>query len=175
MNVYISLLRGVNVGGHKILMTQLKELYESLHLVDVKTYIQSGNVIFQSRDNDGYRLKNILEQEIERVFNFQISIIIMTRDELKKVIENNPFSNEDKNKIYITLLSTSFKEISEIEIKNVKDKNEKYYLGKKVIYLFLPQGYGRTKLNNNFFERKLKVAATTRNLKTIKKLYELAK
>ena len=99
----------------------------------------------------------------------------MTRDDLKKVIENNPFSNEDKNKTYITFLFKSFNEISEREIEKVKDENEKYCLGKLEIYLFLPQGYGRTKLNNNFFERKLKVSATTRNLNTIEKLCELAK
>jgi uncharacterized protein (DUF1697 family) len=175
MNVYISLLRGVNVGGHKIIMTQLKELYESLHLEEVKTYIQSGNVIFQSEENDRNRLKNILEQEIEHEFNLKIPLIIMTRDELKKVINNNPFYNEDKSKLYITFLFNSYKKLLEREIEKVKDKNEKYYLGKKEIYLFLPQGYGRTKLNNNFFEKKLKVSATTRNLKTIEKLYGLAK
>ncbi|MCE5213283.1 MAG: DUF1697 domain-containing protein [Methanobacterium sp.] len=173
MNYYISLLRGVNVGGHKIKMTQLKELYESLQLKEVKTYIQSGNVIFTTEDDNIFHLKNELERELERVFNFHIPLIIITRNELKMVIENNPFSNEDPSKLYVTFLLDPSFDISEIEMEKIEDNAEKYFPGKKEIYLFLPNGYGRARLTNNFFEKELKVPATTRNWKTINKLYEL--
>jgi uncharacterized protein (DUF1697 family) len=175
MSKYISLLRGVNVGGRKIIMGELQELYESLDLKEVKTYIQSGNVIFKSSDKNISKLRKEIEKEIENTFNFPVSIILMTYDELKKVVENNPYLNEDTRHIYITFLFEFPIDVPYQEMILIKDESEKFSINHRVIYLFLPQGYGRTKLNNNFFERKLGVPATTRNWKTTKRLLELTK
>lgn len=175
MSNYISMLRGVNVGGHKLIMGELKELYESLNLTHVKTYIQSGNVLFESSETSTLNLSQKIEAEIEKVFGFHIRVFILTRDELKMVIESNPFTDDDPKKLHVTFLSDFPVEIPMQEIEKVKSKSEKFSIHQKEVYLYLPQGYGRTKLTNNFFESKLKVRATTRNWSTVNKLYELSK
>ena len=175
MITYISLLRGINVGGHKIAMPQLKELYQSLNFKHVKTYIQSGNVLFETSGVPVEKLKEEIEVEIEKTFNLQVPVFILTIEELKMIIENNPFPDENPRKIHVTFLSEPPVERPVEEINGIKDGSEKFLIAKKEIYLFLPQGYGRTKLSNTFFERKLNLSATTRNWRTVNKLYELAK
>ncbi len=179
MVIYISMIRGINVGGKKVKMSKLKELYLSLNFKDVKTYIQSGNVIFRSKNLDLSYLKDIIENKIENMFGFDVKVLIRTKTELKIVLEENPFKKEDFKHLYITFLSDvpSDKLITDlnhfIEV-NMKNKSDKFFISKKEIYLFLPEGYGRTKLNNNFFEKKLGVSATTRNLKSVSKLFDIA-
>lgn len=174
MNTYISLLRGVNVGGRKILMNDLKTLYESLKFNSVKTYIQSGNVIFNSSNSSSIELEKIIEKEIKKVFDLQVPIIIRTQNDFKSIIDNNPFHDEDPKGIYITFLSDTVKNNYLKEIKLMKDGSEKIFMYGKEIYLLLPGGYGRTKLTNNLFEKKLRISATTRNWRTVNMLYELA-
>jgi uncharacterized protein (DUF1697 family) len=179
MTTYISMLRGINVGRNKrVKMEDLKLLYKSLDLKDVKTYIQSGNIIFKSRNPDSKDLSNKIKVKIREVFGFDVTVIIRTEKEYKKVIEDNPFKEEDKKQLYVTFLS-------EIPSKNlIEDINvdlgyktqynlDKYVINRKEIYLYLPDGYGNTKLNNTFFEKKLKVSSTTRNWKTVTKLFDL--
>ena len=171
MPTYISLLRGINVGGQKkIKMDELKKLYDSLGFKEVKTGIQSGNVIFSSPAKDAEVLAKRVEQRIKEVFGLEVSVLIRTPEELQNVIKANPFANEDNARLYVTFLAGSPKNIPINEITNVKDTKEKFFIANKEIYLFCPNGYGKTKLSNAFFERKLKVIATTRNLKTIKAL-----
>jgi uncharacterized protein (DUF1697 family) len=176
MATYVSMLRGINVGGRKrIEMVDLKELYESLDLQKVKTYIQSGNVVFQFKGSTSLELTKIIESEIKEVFGIDLIVFIRAKNEFEKIIQNNPLKNEDINKLYITFLSEYPSEIPFIEIEKIKDNSEKFSINTKEIYLFCPNGYGRTKLSNNFFEKKLKVFATTRNWKTVNKLFDLAK
>jgi uncharacterized protein (DUF1697 family) len=155
-------------------MTDLKELYESLDFQNVKSYIQSGNVLFQYKDYPPSELREKIENKIKEGFGLDVSVIIRTKDEFQKIIENNPFKNDDTNKLYVTFLSETplKKPIKEIEMK--KDVSEKFSIFGKEIYLFIPGGYGRTKLSNDFFEKKLKLSATTRNWKTINRLLEIA-
>ena len=174
MTNYISMLRGINVSGQKkIKMEALKNLYESLNFKNVKTYIQSGNVVFDSKDSSSLITKNI-ENKIKETFGFDVKVLIRTKDEFKKVIENNPFKGKEIDKIYVIFLSEVplIKPVDEIN--TIKDKKEEFAIFSKEVYLYLPNNYGRTKLNNNFFERKLKVNGTTRNLRTVNKLFEIA-
>jgi uncharacterized protein (DUF1697 family) len=175
MKTYISILRGINVGGRKkIKMADLKELYESLNLEDVKTYIQSGNVVFQHIELSPLELANQIEKRIKEVYDFEVAVIIRTKEELLKIIENNPFKNEDINKLYVTFLSESPIKKPIKEIDKIKEESEMFSICDKEIYLFIPNGYGRTKLSNDFFEKKLNLSATTRNWKTVNKLFEIA-
>jgi uncharacterized protein (DUF1697 family) len=179
MVIYISMVRGINVGGKKVKMSKLKELYLSLNFKDVKTYIQSGNVIFRSKNLDLSYLRDIIEDKIANVFGFNVKVLIRTKIELKNVLEENPLKREDFKHLYITFLSdvpsknliTDLNRFIEV---NMKGNSDKFFISKKEIYLFLPDGYGRTKLNNNFFEKKLGVSATTRNLKSVSKLFDIA-
>lgn len=174
MTIYISLLRGVNVGGRKIIMNKLKKLYESLKFSDVKTYIQSGNVIFKSSNNSSKELEEMIENRIREVFDFHIPIFIRTTPEFESIINNNPFPREDPKKIYVTFLRDTPVSTDLKEINTIKDESEKCLLNDKELYLLLPHGYGRTRLSNNLVEKKLQVLTTTRNWRTVNKLYELA-
>ncbi len=173
MTIYISLLRGVNVGGHKIKMQELKDLFESLNLKKVKTYIQSGNVIFES-SKPLQNIKEKIEGEIIKSFGFEVPIFIWNLTEFDNIIKNNPYYDEDLDELYVTFLSNKPVNVPVNEINKKADKSEKFQITEKEIYLILPNGYGRTKLNTNYFEKKLKLFATTRNWKTINKLYALA-
>ena len=177
MRKYISMLRGINVSGQKIVtMQELKTLYESLDLKNIKTYIQSGNVIFESPDTDVSELINKLETAIKQTFGFSVIVIIRTENEFQHIIEKNPFygkRKEDIKKLHVTFLSdTPSKSSINSMIKKVEQGVDEWFITEKEIYLYCPNGYGRTKLTNNYFENKLNVSATTRNWKTVNKLYD---
>ena len=179
MVIYVSMIRGINIGAKKVKMKKLKELYVSLDFKDVKTYIQSGNVVFKSQYLDLSYLRELIENKIGKVFGFDVKVLIRTNNDLKKVIEENPFKKEDFKHLYITFLSdvpskNLIKNLNRNLEVNMKNKSDKFYISKKEIYLFLPEGYGRTKLNNNFFEKKLGIFATTRNLRSVNKLFDIA-
>ncbi len=179
MVIYVSMIRGINIGAKKVKMNKLEELYLSLDFKDVKTYIQSGNVVFRSQDLDLSYLRELIENKIKQVFGFDVKVLIRTKKELKKVVKENPFKKEDFKHLYITFLSdvphkNLIKNLNRIVVVNMKNKSDKFYISKKEIYLFLPGGYGRTKLNNNFFEKKLGVSATTRNWRSVNKLVQIA-
>jgi len=171
----ISMLRGINVSGQKtIRMPDLKALYESLGFTQVATYLQSGNVIFDCAILEASTVAGSIEKAIERHFGFTVSVFIRNRDDFGRIIEGNPFltqRNEDIERLHVTFLSAL---PSAAALKNLEtpiDTTDEYFLSGKEIYLFCPNGYGRTKLSNTFFEKKLKVAATTRNWKTVSALY----
>jgi uncharacterized protein (DUF1697 family) len=175
---YVSMIRGINVGGKKVKMDRLKELYRSLDFKDVKTYIQSGNVIFESKEYDPIKLSHIIEKRIAEIFHFDVKVLIRTRNEMINVINGNPFKQEYINHIYVTFLSDIaseklIKDLTRIIDENIENKSDKYSVKEKEIYLLLPNGYGKTKLNNNFFEKKLGIFATTRNWRTVNKLFDI--
>ena len=179
MVTYISMIRGINVGGKKVKMDRLKELYRSLDFKDVKTYIQSGNVIFESEVPDKIKLSHIIEKRIAEIFDFDVKVLIRTRNEMINVINGNPFKQEDIKHVYVTFLSDIpseklIKDLTRIIDENIENKTDEYNIIEGEIYLFLPDGYGRTKLNNNFFEKKLGTSATTRNWRTVNKLVDIA-
>ena len=172
------MLRGINVGGQKkIRMTELKSLYESLDLVNVKTYVQSGNVVFDSTEQDASKLAELIEAQIEQFFGYSVSVFIREAKDFERIIASNPFlneRNEDLAKLHVTFLYSSplGSKLSDLAMPN--NEGDELSVGDKEIYLFCPKGYGRTKLSNNSFERKLKVAATTRNWKTVNVLHKMA-
>lgn len=173
MATYISLIRGVNVGERKILNKDLIEIYTSLGLEEIKTYIQSDNVIFNHSKDNIEEVNLILEEKIREKY-FSVSIFILTLDEFKNIIDKNPFFNEDLEKIYITFLREKQDNLLIDRLEDKKKLDEQFQMGEKVVYLYLPHGYGRTGLNNNYLERVLKTKATTRNWKTVNGIYELA-
>ena len=175
MPIYISLLRGINVSGQKkINMKELQAMYESLKFKNVKTYIQSGNVIFETSESSTLSLQKKIEKKIEEVFSFDVVVFCYSIQEWKKIIKANPFTKEDTGRIYVTLLADATTAKPMDDINKVKHELEKIHIDKKSIYFFCPTGYGQSKLSNNFFERKLKTSATTRNWKTMDTLLTLA-
>ncbi len=179
METFISILRGINVSGQKkILMTDLKALYESLKFKDVITYIQSRNVIFKtnSKSSDQDLAKKI-EQAIHKKYNFHVPVIIRSVEEIENIISINPFlKNKDINteKLHVTFLEEAPQPTSLESIKDFDYPPDEFIIIGKEVFLHCPDSYGETKLSNKFFESKLKVSATTRNWKTINKLIEIA-
>ena len=178
MNHYISLLHGINVGGQRrIRMEELRALYESLNFNNVRTYLQSGNVIFDSHKSSISGLTNTIETAIEQTFGFSVTTLIRTKKEFYNLIESNPFLDEcngDITRLHVTFLSDTPSSSSVIEIKEVDCGSDQLFISGKEIHLYCPNGYGRTKLSNSFFERKLGMSATTRNWKTVTTLFDLS-
>ena len=176
MNTYLSLLRGINVSGQKkVPMAELKKIYESLKFNAVHTYIQSGNVVFQSKDKmEG--LSSKIEKQIFNIFQFEVPVIHKTATDLEKTLNENPFLKEpdlQENKLYVVFLfEEPAKELIE-KIQAYQTLSDRFEIIGMNVYLYCPDGYGHTKLNNNFFENKLKVKGTTRNWRSVNELYKL--
>jgi len=179
MKTYISLLRGINVSGQKkIRMAELRSLYEALGLVRVESYLQSGNVVFDSDEPDGAKLAGLIEAEIEQTFGYSVPVLVRTPADFRRIIESNPFAgdrNEDPARLYVTFLYQLPAGEQWRKLASPTGTADEFVIGEQEIFLFCPNGYGRTKLSNNFFEKKLGVPATTRNWKTVNALYQMAR
>jgi uncharacterized protein (DUF1697 family) len=174
MKTYISLLRGINVSGQKkILMADLKSLYEELGFTNVQTYIQSGNVVFEYKETTPAQLQEMIFEKIQIHYGFEVPNLILTSNEIEKALNNNPY--KDIEKPYFTFLSENPEQENIDAFNSISFDNEIFELKGKVLYAHYPNGAGRAKMTNNLIERKLKVRATTRNLNTTKKLLEMAK
>lgn len=178
METYISILRGINVSGHrKIEIASLKKLYQQQGFKDVVTYIQSGNVIFKTDEKTRSGLAETISKAIFEQYQFEVPVIVRTRSELDAVISGNPFLSEndiDPEKLHITFLSHTPDRDKINIIEKLDFLPDRFILTSETLYLYCPAGYGNTKLSNTFFENKLKVTATTRNWKTVNKLFQLA-
>ena len=178
MNTYICILRGINVSGHKIIkMDELKNLFQKLGFNAVQTYIQSGNVVFKSEEANQRELELLIANRILEVFGFDVPVLVKSNKELQFIFENNPFLKKgitDISKLHVTFLSELpnaelVKQFSEFDF-----GTDEYLIEKSTIYIHCPiNGYGNSKISNQFIENKLKLKATTRNWKTITQLVDL--
>jgi uncharacterized protein (DUF1697 family) len=179
MTTYVSLLRGINLGPHKkVKMEGLVALYTSMDLEHVRTYLRSGNVLFDSDTTEPIKLAAMLEEQITRALDFPMKVIIRTGDELHQVVTHNPFlprEDRDTRTLHVTFLSDLPSENLVGEMSTIQDEVDSFEILGKDVYLFCPKGYGRTRFSNAFFEKKLGVIATTRNWKTVTALAEMAK
>lgn len=172
MPAFASLLRGINVGGNrKIPMAALKALYEESGFTHVKTYIQSGNVVFQTSQDNPEELRKLIESKIEDRFGFDVTVFIRTSEELQRVLQGNPFETVDD--VYVTFLAEEPSPEKWANLKELDLGTERSELRNKEIFLQFPDGYGTAKMSNPFVESKLKVRATTRNWRTINEIVNL--
>jgi len=174
MTRYVAMLRGVNVSGSNIVrMAELAAMCESLRLVNPRTYIQSGNIVFES-SLGGSILEKKLESAIVNDFGISTPVIVRTQREFKKLWEQNPFlkmKGLEIDKLYLTFLKKKPARSAAITTKETKDI---YHIIGREIFLYCISGYGKTVLSNSFFEKALGIPATTRNWKTIGKLLEMS-
>lgn len=177
MPIYIALLRGINVGGQKkIRMSDLRNLATGWGFEQVRTYIQSGNLIFHSDERNGEAIAQTIKQGLLQAYDYEVGLWLAEKKELQKIMDNCPFSEQeikDQHLYFVLLNSLPSTQLVE-ELIAEQYENEKFIITDRCVYLLCDQGYGKAKCNNNFFERKLKVEATTRNLKTIQALIELS-
>lgn len=175
MTTYIVLLKGINVGGHKkVPMADLRALLAKSGFENVKTYIQSGNVILESSEENIHNMESHIKDIILKQFGFEVSVLVKERKDLERIFNACPFSEEKKKTSYFIMLH----EIPDAEL--VKIASEKVYEGEAYeiindcIYFYCEKGFGQAKFNANFFERKLNTFATARNYNTMLKLVSLS-
>jgi uncharacterized protein (DUF1697 family) len=178
MTVYVSMLRAVNVGGSsRIKMDALQRVYESLGLADVRTLLQSGNVVFRSNLTDRPRLVKRIMQELERQLGLQIDVILRTLAEVASIVERGPVLSQraDPSKLLVMFLSAvpnAAAQAALLKWHKTKEMPEMLELRGPEIYLYYPDGVGRSKLTNAVIENKLDTSGTARNWNTLVKLVE---
>lgn len=178
MKKFIALLRGINVSGQKLIkMSELKTLFEKTGFQNVETYIQSGNVIFSTKETSTEKLSVKISSAIKKHFEFDVQVIVVTPEEIEDALKKNPFikKKKDTDKLYTIFLSSIPPKSNVEKLDSANYLPEEFKIVGKHIYLFVPNGYGKAKLNNNLFENKLKVFGTARNLKTLNALIGLTK
>ena len=172
---FIGLLRGINVSGKNVIkMANLREWLESSGLKNVETYIQSGNLIFDSNKKPE-ALEKLIFKTINKQTGFEVPVLVRDLPFLQKAIAGSPFAKEKIESLATMVLSAVPERSLVNALKAMDFGDDQFAIKKDVVSLFIPNGFGKTKLTNVFFEKKLDVSATTRNWKTMAKLIEMAK
>jgi uncharacterized protein (DUF1697 family) len=168
----IALLRGVNVGAKKVAMAQLREVFAALGFSDIKTYVNSGNVVFSGRKASVRKVEAAIAAE----FGFDVPVVIRTRDELAKVVETNPLRDVATNASRYLVLFSGGGAIDAAKADGVTvGKGESYKIVGDEAYLWLPDGIHTSPLVKGLTEKRLGVAPLTgRNWRTCEKLLEIA-
>jgi len=178
MPVLISMLRGVNVGGHnKIKMDDLRALCESLKLEDPRTYVQSGNVIFRTKEKNSPALAKKIQDAIERKCGFRPAVILRTMEELRSAIAATPFAASRKlepGKILVTFLSDEPGSDAHATLLGLKNYPEEIHLRGRELYIYFPDGAGKSKLPWSQVEKLLKTTGTARNWNSVIKMLAIA-
>jgi uncharacterized protein (DUF1697 family) len=178
MPVIISMLRGVNLGAHnRMSMEALRDVYESLKLLDVRTFIQSGNVLFKTEEREIETLVEKIQDAIERRFKFRPDVIVRTAAELRDVIARNPFARRrgiDPAKLLITFLDKDPGEKARQHIRKLNTDPEEVRIDGREIYTYFPEGMARPKLSWASIEKILKTSGTGRNWNSVTKMLEMA-
>ncbi|WP_314585135.1 DUF1697 domain-containing protein [Paenibacillus terrigena] len=179
MTTYIALLRGINVSGQKIIkMEHLRQIFEALPVHNVRTYIQSGNVLFEAEEQPTDFLSAQIEQTLRDALGYDVRTVVRSSEELAEVIARSPYAGEvqgEKEKIYVTFLSALPSESNIAQLMTFKSDVDDFQVSGHEVYIRCRESYGKSIYSNNFMEKKLGVAATTRNWATVNKLLALAK
>jgi len=170
---YVAMLRGVNVGGNPLKMEWLREACENIGLRDVRTYLQSGNIVFRS-SLSAARLGAMLKQTIDKQTRLPVPVVIRSAKEMRDIVALNPFLRRkgiDATKLHVTFLGEARKQIDKARLDRLAGTRDEYLVAKREIYLHCPINYGETKLSNTAIEKALGVSATTRNWNTVTTLF----
>ena len=174
MKNYAIFLRGVTpTGKNRVPMAELRTALSTAGLIDVQTYIQSGNVIAKSR-LDQASIESLVHEVIAQEIGADIAVITRTHEQIKNVMKGNPFSLDAASRTYFTLLASTPTSPLIEELRRLNFSPDDVKVVGSIIYTLYATKYSDSKFNNNFFERKLKIAATTRNFNTLSRLVELS-
>ncbi|MDV6166988.1 DUF1697 domain-containing protein [Flavobacterium sp. DG1-102-2] len=180
MPVYLALLRGINVSGKKIIkMEDLRRLMTDAGYLNVKTYIQSGNVIFEGSQSSGKEIGLAIEAVIERHYGFEVSVFVLQKEALESAVDNNPYAEGREEepagfkKLYVTFLSDTPSQENFEKLLQAPIGKDLIDLEADILYFRLESKASDSKLSNNLTESKLKVRATTRNWNTTLKLLSM--
>jgi uncharacterized protein (DUF1697 family) len=177
MKTYIALFRGINVGGKNALsMKELIAVLKDLGSRNVKTYIQSGNAVFENQEKDALLLSNKISAEIKKHRGFEPPVLLLELEDIERAIQKNPFpeAETDPQDLHAGFLAFVPQNPNLKTLENLKRDKERFYLIDKVFYLHAPEGIGRSKVAGNA-KRLLGVSMTDRNWNTVRKIREMAK
>jgi uncharacterized protein (DUF1697 family) len=176
LTTYVALLRGINLGGvNKISMKELRALVEGLGHEDVRTYLQSGNVVFESRSSTAKKLAAEIEDAVAKAFDLSVSVVMRTHPELVRVAAGNPFPTQEVKPTSLQVVFLAERASSKAVKQLDRDRSppDQFDVKGREIYLWLPNGSARSKLNIDYFETKLGTTATARNWNTVLRVREL--
>lgn len=176
MKTHIALIRGINVGGHNRLpMTELTGILDALGASRIKTYIQSGNAVFQGVDDDPIRFAETLAEAILRRRGFKPWVLILDAETLARAIAANPYpeAESDPTSLHLGFLAARPENPDLAKMAGLGTASERFHLGDRVFYLHTPEGVGRSKLAAGA-EKLLGAPMTLRNWSTVRKLEALA-
>lgn len=175
MPIYVALLRGVNVGQNILRMDRLREVCSEMRLKNVRTYVQSGNIVFKGQGSAAH-CSQALERRLAGQTRLPVTVIVRTAAEMGKALAQNPFLSEkeiDTTRLHVTFLQDAPARSAVEALGKVNAGVDRFRWVAKEIYLHCPNGYGKTKLSNNVIEKVLSLRATTRNWNTVTKLHEM--
>jgi uncharacterized protein (DUF1697 family) len=170
------MLRGVNVGGNSLKMEWLRKACSDVGLENVRTYVQSGNIVFSSRLG-ATKLAPMLKAMIDAETRLPVTVVVRSATDMRAIVEANPFLKRkgiDVSKLHVTFLAEKPLKPSTEKLEALAGSRDEYQLAAREIYLHCPINYGETKLSNTAIEKALAVGATTRNWKTVTTLCEMA-
>lgn len=175
MRNYIILLRAVNVSGKNIIkMEELRRILSEYNFQNIQTYIQSGNIVLSS-DLSDFDVKEKIQAIIAERLGLEVETFVTQKELLTAILKQNPFPKElPANKVFVTFFHQKIQQELIDQLQKSDFGEEKYHIDGLQLYFYLPEGAAKAKLSNNFFEHKLKVKATTRNINTILKLLEMS-
>lgn len=174
----VALLRGINVGGkNNVPMKDLSEMFSGAGCSNVRTYIQSGNVIFHAAPNLSERLPDLISAQIAKRFGCKVPVVLRTAEQLGKVIRNNPFlkAGASENELHVMFLADAPASSAIRQLDPDRSAPDTFQVSGREIYLRLPNGMGRSKLTNQYFDSKLATTSTARNWRTVNQLFEMMK
>jgi uncharacterized protein (DUF1697 family) len=177
-NVYVALLRGINVGGSKNLRTKdVVALFEAAKCRDVRTYIQSGNVVFSADPEVARWVPHAVRDAIDDQFGFTVPIVLRSAAEMAQLTADNPFlkAGQPEDKLHVLFLADTPDPARVAALDPDRSPPDAFAVQGREVYLHLPNGVGRTKLTNDYFDRALGTTSTVRNWKTVGKLVEMSR
>ncbi len=178
MKTYIALLRGINVSGQKkIKMDALRKMFDKLAFEDVRTYIQSGNIVFNTSITSEVQVQQSIKTEIAKSFGFDVHVLVKSVNDLRKILEASPYTDPvdlEAKRVYYVLLKNAPSPDVVPNLDQSDYPNELFHITPSCVYLNCINGAGKARLTNNIIEKKLNVTATTRNHRTMLKLLEMA-
>ena len=176
VGTYVALLRGINVAGQRIVpMKQLVEIFTGAKCGNVRTYIQSGNVVFNASPKALKGLSALLTKKFEEHFGFSVPVVLRSREELTAVALSNPFliSRLPQQTLHVYFLADMPSADAVKSLDPQRSAPDAFHVSGREIYLHMPNGMARTKLTNAYFDSKLKTVCTARNWATVLKLLEM--
>ena len=175
--VTIALLRGINVGGkNRLPMKELAALFVDAGCEDVRTYIQSGNVVFRTGSTEGEDISSVISASILSRFGYRIPVITRTAREFQEIVQANPFveAGAEADKLHVMFLAELPDSANVEALDPDRSPGDEFAVQGREIYLYCPNGVARSKLTNSYFDSRLSTTSTTRNWRTVLRLLELA-